>query len=181
MPGKFKAAVALLLFAFLLPVPSAQAHSTLISSNPAVNSNLPKLPSQVVVTFDENLLVLGSAKSNILQVSDANGRQIDADNSTVAGPVLRVDIKDRSAVGVFTVSWRVVSGDGHPAEGSFTFSVGLQVNTALPQTSLLPKPAESFWKGHRQEGLLLIALLVFVGIWGWFERKRRVHSRNPRS
>jgi len=173
VPGKFKAAVALLLFAFLLPAPSAQAHSTLISSNPAVNSNLPKLPSQVVVTFDENLLVLGSAKSNIVRVSDANGRQIDAGNSTVAGPVLRVGIKDRSVAGVFTVSWRVVSGDGHPVEGSYEFSVGQQSQTLAPKTTVPIQKGESFWNRHSQQIYVLILGIIAIGIWVCFDWRRR--------
>jgi len=165
-----------LLLLFVLPMPVAQAHATLISSIPAVSARLSALPSYVEVTFDDNLLVLGSAKSNVLQVLDPQGKEIDAGNSKVTGSRIRVDVKDPGVQGVFTVSWRVVSGDGHPVESSYQFSVG-SVGSALPSPSRSglssPQLEKNFWKAHQQEFYLGIAALLFLGIWASFERRRR--------
>lgn len=151
----------------------ANAHASLVFANPAVNAHLSKLPLRIEVKFDENLITLGNAKTNVLQVLDAQGREIDAGNSQVAGPILGVDIKDQSEQGAFTVSWRVVSSDGHPEEGSYQFFVGSQSQTLVPKISA-PHPEESFWKRHREQIYLLIAALTFIGIWALFERKRRL-------
>ena len=48
-----------------LPLPSAQAHAELVSSNPAVGVHLDSLPSRVEVTFDGALLVIGGSKTNV--------------------------------------------------------------------------------------------------------------------
>jgi methionine-rich copper-binding protein CopC len=154
-------------------MPFAQAHSTLVTSTPAVHANLAKLPLYVAVTFDENLLVLGGAKTNVLQVSDAQGKGIDAGNSSVAGPVLRVGIRDPSGEGVFTVSWRVVSGDGHPAQGTYKFSVGSKSQIAAPVQNVAQQKGESFWKHQRERIYLIIAAFMALGIWMFFDRRRR--------
>ena len=101
----------------LLPLPSAQAHAERVASNPVAGAHLDVLPAQVEVTFDGNLLNIGSAKTNVLIVKDPQGRQIDAKNSQVSGAKLSVGVSPVTASGDFTVSWRVVSGDGHPEEG----------------------------------------------------------------
>lgn len=34
------------------------------------------------------------------------------------------ELPDKLAQGTYMVSWRVVSADGHPISGAFTFSIG---------------------------------------------------------
>ena len=167
--------IALVLFFYWLvqPISPAAAHSSLISSTPAVNATLVKLPAYVAVTFDENLLLIGGTKTNILQVSDANGKEVDAGNPTVVGPVLRVDIQDSSGEGVFTVNWRVVSGDGHPAQGSYQFTVGSASQVVVPTQNVAVPQGESFWNRQKERIYLVIAATMALGIWAWFGRKSR--------
>lgn len=174
MRGNHPIAVTWLILGLLVPMPVAAAHTSLVLANPGIHATLAKLPSHVEVTFDENLIVVGSAKSNILQVLDAQGRGIDAGNSKTVGSILGVDIKDRSGEGTFTVSWRVVSSDGHPVEGSYQFSVGLPSQTLTPKATVPISHRESFWKGHKEQIFLLIAAFIAIGIWARFERRRRV-------
>ena len=167
----------------LLPLPSAQAHAELVTSNPAAGAHLDALPTQVEVTFDGNLLSIGSAKTNVLVVKDPQGRQIDAKNSQVSGAKLSVGVSPVSATGEFTVSWRVVSGDGHPEEGSYQFTAGQVRASAVPapSTSMGPttstseqyEPKSDFWTGYSTRLLLLLAAAIGVGIWVRFERARR--------
>ena len=103
MNSRQRISLTLLLLGFVVPMPAASAHASLVFSNPAIDANLAKLPSHVEVEFDGNLITLGSAKTNVLQVQDAQGAEIDAGNSKVAGPILGVDIKEQSEQGVFTL------------------------------------------------------------------------------
>lgn len=167
----------------LLPMPLAQAHAELVSSNPAVGAHLDALPNQVEVTFDGNLLNIGSAKTNVLIVKDPKGSQIDAKNSHVSGAKLRVDVNPVATNGEFTVSWRVVSSDGHPEEGSYQFTVGQVVASAAPtpvasmspatSTSVPYLPRKDFWTRYGTRLLLLFAAAAGVVIWIAFERARR--------
>lgn len=167
----------------LLPLPTAQAHAELVSSNPVIGARLDNLPTQVSVTFDGNLLNIGNAKTNVLIVKDPQGRQIDAKNSQVSGAKLSVDISPVTTAGKFTVSWRVVSGDGHPEEGTYQFAVGqvAAITVPSPSTSMAPAtprspqyaPAKDFWANYGTRLLLFLALVIGVGIWLGFERARR--------
>lgn len=165
----------------LLPLPSAQAHAELVASNPVAGAHLDALPAQVEVTFDGNLLNIGSAKTNVLVVKDPQGRQIDAKNSQVTGATLSVGVSPVTATGDFTVSWRVVSGDGHPEEGSYQFTVGTASAIPSPSTSMAPststsvqyEPKSDFWTRYGTRLLLLLAVAIGVGIWVRFERARR--------
>ncbi len=167
----------------LLPLPSAQAHAELVASNPAAGAHLDALPAQVVVTFDGNLLNIGGAQTNVLVVKDSQGRQIDAKNSHVTGATLSVGISPVVVTGEFTVSWRVVSGDGHPEEGSYQFTAGKGAALAVPSpstsmapatsTSVQDEPKSDFWNQYGTRLLLLLAASIGVGIWVRFERARR--------
>lgn len=173
MPNRGHIALALLFLWLVQPISPAAAHSSLISATPAVNATLVKLPGYVAATFDENLLLIGGAKMNILQVSDANGKDIDVGNPTVVGPVLRVDIQDSNGKGLFTVNWRVVSGDGHPAQGSYHFSVGSTSQVAAPTQNITAPSGKSFWNRQRERIYLVIAVIMALGIWLLFDRRRR--------
>lgn len=180
---RFRLILPLCLLAALtvLPLPMAQAHAELVSSNPAVGAHLDALPTQVEVTFDGNLLNIGSAKTNVLEVKDAQGHQVDAKNSHVSGAQLSVDVNPTTTNGEFTVSWRVVSSDGHPEEGSYQFTVGQVIaspstgTTMAPATSpsVMHAPEKSFWARYGTGLLLLLAAAAAIGIWIRFERARR--------
>lgn len=170
-------------FAFLttllcLPTPWAQAHAELVSSNPAAGAHLDALPTEIQVTFDGDLLTIGGAKTNVLMVRDPQGHQIDGKNSRVSGATLSVDVNPVATIGQFEVSWRVVSGDGHPEEGSYTFSVGQKAVSATPSPSESSSPmpsttGEDFWDRYGTRLMLVLVGAVAIGIWARFERARR--------
>src|SRR5487761_2511824 len=129
---RLRRAFAFALFLSFFWPPSAQAHADLVTSSPPVGAHLKALPSKVSVTFDGNLLSIGGAKTNVLAVTDANGNEIDAKNSRLNGATLTVDLNPVSTTGVFVVSWRVVSGDGHPEQSSYNFTVNGPSSISAP-------------------------------------------------
>lgn len=172
--------IALISSLFWIPLPSAQAHAELVTSSPAVGSHLSALPTSVSVTFDGNLLTIGGAKTNVLMVKDSSGKEIDAKNSRLSGATLSVDLNPVSTRGEFVVSWRVVSGDGHPEQSSYRFTVdslsGAMSPTPSPTSLTSPTPAAAhadFWNRYRTRLLLLLGVLIAVGIWIRFEYARR--------
>ncbi len=164
---------------FLWP-PSAQAHAELVTSSPPVGAHLNALPSHVTVTFDGNLLTIGGAKTNTLMVTDANGNEVDAKNSRLSGATLTVDLNPVSTTGEFVVSWRVVSGDGHPEQSSYRFTVNnpSAITSPTPTPTALPTPTATangptFWARYGTRVLLVFGLVIAIGIWIGFERARR--------
>lgn len=173
--------MALIAALVLLPLPLAQAHAELVSSNPASGAQLDTLPSKISVTFDANLLRIGGATTNVIILKDPQGKQIDAKNSQVTGATLSVDTKPVTLQGKYTVSWRVVSGDGHPEEGTYGFTVGSAVisptQTLSPsqtETPASPQPSgPSFWSVYGTRLMLVVVGAFAIGIWAYFERARR--------
>jgi copper transport protein len=101
------------------PAGPAAAHATLVDSNPAEGAVLSAAPAKAVFTFDETV----SLPDQGVQVFDADGDPVDA-SAAAQDTVVTVDLPDRMASGTYVVTWRAVSGDGHPIAGSLTFSIG---------------------------------------------------------
>jgi hypothetical protein len=191
---KFKqTAIFGLIIGFLFfSTPFASAHAELVSAKPASGEILKKLPLKIVLEFDENLLVINEHNTNLLIVKDRFGTEVDEGNSTLKGRTLSVDMVPTEEFGDFSVTWRVVSDDGHPVQGSYNFSVEIpQGATAkgLPLTSLIhesvPKfDAEKTKKTgsessftNRTPLFLIILALIAVGIWAKFDFARRRKAR----
>lgn len=178
----------LLILLISLATPSAQAHGQLVSSSPVANSQVSALPEKVRLEFDGNLQSFEGRVVNVIVVEDSNGEQIDAGDSIVAGAVLTVTLRDRSESGKFHVSYRVVSGDGHPVSGDYYFTVsdaseGTSATShramQAPETAvpilISPKPEGSKSSWTRHQGGVLLGFFAFVAllIWRFINKRRR--------
>jgi methionine-rich copper-binding protein CopC len=117
--GSLRALVALLLCALcLLPgAGPAAAHASLVGQTPAEGSTVRVAPQSVVLRFDESIRT-----PSAVVVTGPSGARADRGSAAVLDDTVtvRVVVEDP---GVYTVAYRVVSADGHPADGqtSFTF------------------------------------------------------------
>ena len=96
----------------------ASAHDAVESSSPAAGATVPQPPETVSVTFIKAPLALGSQ----ILVSDAAGTSWADGGVEIVDSVASQKLRSGAPAGVFTVAWRVVSSDGHPIEGGFTFT-----------------------------------------------------------
>ncbi len=133
------AATALLLAAagVVLAAGPASAHDQLISTNPADGSTLAKLPAQVTLTFGE--VVLDTDGGTQVKVTDAAGKTISSGPTVVKDNVVSQGVAG-TATGTMTVLWRVVSEDGHPVSGEFSFTVQGSGATLSPVPTSTPSP-----------------------------------------
>ncbi len=133
---------------------AALAHAEYVSSEPGQGANVASAPSNVTVTFSEDL----DPASTTLQVAGPNGQDVTngkAEVSTSATKVATVPITAGDD-GTYTVNWHAVSDDDqHTTEGSFTFSVGA-VGQIAPAT------------GHSQPGIGMLqgSLELAIGVGG---------------
>ncbi|UKA70250.1 copper resistance CopC family protein [Arthrobacter sp. FW306-06-A] len=105
--------------AFLvLPSAAAQAHDALESSDPANGATIQSVPAKIGLTFDRTPIAINS----IVRVEDSTGTdQADGAVDIVDNHVTQA-VKAGAPAGKYTVVWRVVSSDGHPIEGTFSFT-----------------------------------------------------------
>lgn len=108
----------------------ALAHTNLLTSSPAANSQIANWPSQITLEFDEQLQNLGDQKANFLVVNNAAGDQVSENDELLSANTITVTLSPNQVQGPILVYYRVVSGDGHPIEGEYTFTYGVGVETA---------------------------------------------------
>jgi len=107
---------------------AVSAHAALVSADPANGSMLVAAPDHVELVFSENV-----GKPAALAVLDQSGSEIE-------GGVLQVidDTMSRTydpatfTPGVYTISYQVVSADGHPISGELTFMVHGEGESVTP-------------------------------------------------
>ena len=103
----------------------ATAHSDLVSADPAPNSIIEKLPDRVTLDFSTSILQIeGSAGANQLLVTSSASTRIDDGKVVIDGAQVSVAIDSDAPDSVYQVAYRVVSSDGHPIEGSYSFTAG---------------------------------------------------------
>ncbi len=110
----------------------ALAHSELLKSTPADGDRLTKAPRQVELVFGEGVQEQGGA----IVVTDPDGARVDkASTFTTDGNVAAVALSPATTAGEYTVSYRVVSADGHVVRGTYAYE--------LAGTSPSPSEADS--------------------------------------
>jgi methionine-rich copper-binding protein CopC len=114
---KIIAAVAALSFV-MVPLP-ANAHAQLVTSNPRISATVYKLPTQVSLTFDDDLIALGG--SNVIEVLDPKNKKIQSGATSLSQATISTKIKPSTILGKYKVIWRALSGDGHPVSGFYYF------------------------------------------------------------
>ncbi|HEY7816381.1 MAG TPA: copper resistance CopC family protein [Nakamurella sp.] len=111
----------------------ASAHATLIGSDPANGAVVQTAPTVVTLTFDDALANF----EPVVTVTGPDGTAYQTGAPTVDGAQLRSAVAALPVAGAYTIAYRVVSGDGHPVEGTVSFE--LAATAVAPVAS--PTPA----------------------------------------
>ena len=123
-------AVFLGLLTLLITIQPAYAHTKLVSASPVAGSTVENWPTQIILEFDEELQNLGPEKANFLVVNNAVGDQVSETDEVIDGNKLIVTLSPNEVKGPVLVFYHVVSTDGHPVEGEFKFTYGVDQVTA---------------------------------------------------
>lgn len=147
--GRTVTALAALAAALALPA-AAWAHAALLRTSPSASGVVNRPPARVALTYSEAV----EPRFAIVSVTDADGarqttaspRRSPADPDTLVVPLKRL------AQGWYLVYWRVISVDGHPVRGAFTFAVGPNPGPApqfaipsISETAATPRLVAARW------------------------------------
>jgi methionine-rich copper-binding protein CopC len=102
----------------LLPAASASAHDYLVSSDPAADATVTAPQSTVTLTFNDRVLDYGS--NTRLEVTDAAKQHFETGCATVADRTVSAPLA-LGAAGQYTVTYQIVSADGHTVSESYAF------------------------------------------------------------
>ena len=177
--------LALLLFSISSSY-SSFAHSSMIEQFPKGNSIISEMPQEVKLTFDEELLDLGSGNS--VTVRNPEGKEITFGTTTLFSSNISRELTASTMPGEYSVSYRVVSADGHVVEGTYQFilkskseskssipaAVPSESETALPTviTTDHVNHSEGFFLHHRDHIILGTLALLVIGIWAYASRRK---------
>ncbi|MFM6850494.1 MAG: copper resistance CopC/CopD family protein [Terrabacter sp.] len=154
-------ALALAFSAIVLATP-AWAHAELVNSTPANGTRLEAAPPTVELTFTESVDLVDGG----LRLLDGAGATVATPEPVASGRTVTWPMPSTLGKGAYVVTWRVVSSDGHPVDGAFTFGVGA-APAALPDavgvaSSGRSSSAPAYVVVSRLGGYL--ALAAFAGV-----------------
>lgn len=100
----------------------ADAHAIVRETQPAADQVVAEAPTSVTMRFNEPVELAFGA----LRVHDTRGGRVDRGAARHAGSAstVQVDLDEDLPDGTYTVTWRVVSADGHAIREAFVFHVG---------------------------------------------------------
>ena len=141
-------AAVLALFLVLGTAGPASAHDELVRTNPESGATLDKAPTTLELTFSGDIQDIGSE----VRVTDSHGTDVTrgtlaVQNTKVSQPLREGGDTDET----YTVTWRVVSQDGHPIEGTFTYSVGEGAGTTASPAPVASGDQSSGTTASQQE------------------------------
>jgi copper transport protein len=146
----------------LAPTSPASAHAELVDSTPANGARLDNPPARVTLTFTEGVNLIDDG----IRLVDALGDPVSTPEPTAEGHTVEWPLPSNLEDGKYLVSWRVVSADGHPVEGAFSFGIGVDAQGVVGAGGDQPKTAPATvvvvrWAGYLAFSLLL-GVVVFV-------------------
>jgi len=98
----------------------AAAHAVLLRTDPSPQTTVKTPPAEVRLVFSEAVEVAFGA----VRVFDVDGKRVDKGKIRTENGRHEVVVPAGLPGGTYTVTWRVVSADGHPVHGGFQFYVG---------------------------------------------------------
>jgi methionine-rich copper-binding protein CopC len=118
----------------------AVAHSDLESSDPQDGATLASAPAAITLVFNEEILPEGNA---VTLTDVAADERLPVGPVEVDGDTVSVTWPESSPAGEFRAAYRVVSADGHPINGTITFTVEQAVGVESASPSASPSVAPS--------------------------------------
>jgi copper transport protein len=147
--------------ALVLPA-AAWAHAALLHTVPTANAVVDNPPPVVQLRYSEAV----EPRFAVVSVTNAAGQQETAGPArrSAADPDTLVVPLEHVPAGWYLVYWRVISVDGHPVRGAFTFAVG--PNPGPPPQFQIPSVSETAATPRliTARSIVFVALMAAIGL-----------------
>ena len=102
----------------------AFAHSYLSGSNPTDGEVKTEHVQAITLNFAGKIM-----EGSFLEIATTNGEAIKVSNIEIGEGYLTGTVAEPLANNDYTVNWSIISADGHPLEGTFSFTVNAPIET----------------------------------------------------
>jgi copper transport protein len=142
----------------LAPARPAMAHASLLSAEPAEGATVDNAPKTFRLDFNEPVSPL------VLRLVGPSGQVAPLTGAVAAGRSVTITAPAMAEEGTYTLSWRVVSADGHPLGGVVTFAVGHPSSGAgVPRAEAASAVHTALWAVQ-----WILAIGLYIGAGGAF-------------
>jgi hypothetical protein len=114
--------------ALLLAAAPAAAHTRLESSDPADGASIAAGPDTVTLRFNEDI----RAEFATVTVVGPDGAQYQQGPVSASGGRVDTAVAPLGPAGAYRIGYRVISGDGHPVQGTLSFTLTAPGPAAAP-------------------------------------------------
>ncbi|KXX93819.1 copper-binding protein [Bacillus cereus] len=111
---------------FLFSHSSVFAHTSVVGTTPKEGEVLTVQPEQIILEFSEPVT------ENVVNIEllDQSAKRVQVSKVEMLDEPTKIKVKIPNLNnGTYTVRWSMISADGHPSEGGYTFSIGEEVQT----------------------------------------------------
>jgi methionine-rich copper-binding protein CopC len=150
---------------------TSHAHTGLVSSSPAENSTIQSFPSEIILTFNEDLMTIGEKQVSKFSIHKPDHELVQIgkfkiDKGTISAAVKESDLP----TGTYKIYYRVISADGHPVSGVLKFNY--KVASSEKEIVVLKSfDFSHFWHLHSWHTIEAIAVIALITGW-WIYRRR---------
>ena len=125
----------------------------------------------MVLTFNE----MPQQEFSDIHIVGPDGARRDSGHVKVLNDTVTEDMGGSRPAGTYVVDWRVISADGHPVSGQFSFAAMV----AAPALAARQADTTRSTSGSKSSGLLVIVVVVVVlvliaGALAFIGRRRRL-------
>lgn len=151
------AVAGLTLLLLLFRPETASAHSVLLEASPSQNSTLAAAPERIRLTFNERL----EKELYSIYVFDDKGVKINTPEAVMSQDQREIILQlPKLADGLYTVSYHIISADGHPVDESYLMTIG-KPSGQTGAVELGHKHLETVF------GFRMLQYLFFLMLVGW--------------
>lgn len=157
----------------------ASAHSVLLATSPARSSRIVTAPASVVLTFNE----MPQGEFSDIHIVGPDGARRDSGHVKVLNDTVTEDMGGTRPAGTYVVDWRVISADGHPVSGQFSFTATAAASALAARLADTTRSASGS-KGSGTVVIVVVVVLVVVLVGALtfaLLRRRRRAVQGPRT
>lgn len=153
-----------LLLAASLSAPSVNAHTHLLSTNPANGAEVTTELSSISLTYDDQI-----EEGSFFKVTSSEGQNMKVETFTIEDRMLTGSFAQPLVNDSYIVTWTSISKDGHPQTGKFSFTVNVHTEEQATSSAEQREEEESTVQNepteeNKSSNILLIALGLLATI-----------------